>query len=173
MTTSDPIQFERELNIPFDRMIEILPEVTQKALNVGAYIIKENVKQAFMTKVPAATRPIRQQIINGSYYVTKGDSMVDAVRQSKADMIRNTTRVHILGTNEKGSGQFIARFYEGGTKERYSKHIKGATLKKKHYTGRIQAYNFFIPTAEASINEAAQVMGDIFDRNITEALNNG
>lgn len=173
MTTSDPIQFERMLNISFDKMLEILPEVTQTALNVGANIIKENVKQSFMTKVPAATRPIRQQVINGSYNVTGGDTMLDAVRQTKVDPIRNTAAVHILGAGEKGSGQFIARFYEGGTKPRYAKHFRGTTLKKKRFTGQIPAYNFFIPTAEASVNEAAQVMGSIFDKKITEALNNG
>ena len=173
MTTSDPTIFERELDISFERMAQILPDITSTALNVGAYIIKDKVKGALASKVPNATRPIRKQTINGKYEITGNDTLIDAVRQGKFDRMTNSTKVHILGANKKGSGQFITRFFEAGTKARQAKTYKGKKLKTPRATGQLGAYNFFVPTVESTLPEAINIMQEVLDNKITQALENG
>ena len=130
-------------------------------------------KSAFISKVPGATKPLRAQKINGSYQISGGDRLVDAVRQGRFDSMTNSTKVHILGGREKGAGTFIARFFDSGTKERYAKKYNGVQLKKKRFTGRIKTNDFFVPAVEAALPEALSTMEQIIDKKIDAVMNNG
>lgn len=169
---NDTQVIERELNVSFDRMAVILPDIEKTVLNVGANILKRKVQESFIAKMPSAGRPVRQQSI-GSYKITTNEPLVNAVRQSSPDTLRKTTKVHILGANKSGSSQFIARFYENGTQDRYHTKIKGKTLKKKRWIGKLTGYHFFLPTVQAELNAAAEVMGQVYTKKLDEELNNG
>ncbi len=169
---NDTQVIERELNVSFDKMAVILPDIEKTILNVGANILKRKVQESFIAKMPSASRPVRQQSI-GSYKITTNEPLVDAVRQSSPDMSRRTTKVHILGENKSGSSQFIARFYENGTKDRYQTKIKGKTLKKKRWIGKLTGYHFFLPTIQSELTTATEVMGQVYTKKLDEELNNG
>ena len=44
------------LNEPFEEMIKNLGPIQTKALNTAAFIIKDKIKETFVTKMPAAGR---------------------------------------------------------------------------------------------------------------------
>lgn len=169
---NDTTMIQRQLNVSFDKMAVILPDIEKTCLNVGANILKEKVQSSFTSKMPSASRPVRNQTI-GTYKITTSEPLVDAVRQSKVDNAAKSTKVHILGANKSGSSQFIARFYENGTKDRYQTKIKGKTLKKKRWLGKLTDYHYFMPTVQSEIAGVASVMGSIYSRKIDRVLNDG
>lgn len=169
---NDTMAIERQLNVSFDKMAVILPNIETTALNVGANMLKESVKSSFVTKMPSSTKPVRTQKIN-TYLVSSNEPLVAAVRQSKVDHAAKSVKVHILGANKPGSSNFIARFYENGTRERYQTKIKGKRLAKKRWIGRLKDYHYFMPTVQSEIGNVGRVMGDIYARKIDKALNNG
>lgn len=162
------------INATFERMEVIIPYIEKKTLNVGANYLKEQVKEAFASKMPAATRPIRHQVGMRGYKINAGDTLLDAVRQSKVK--GNTAKVHILGSNASGSGQFIARFYEDGTfkhSPRYQKTYKGKRLKKKKDLGSLTGLHFFRPTIDQQLERAIELMGRVYEAQIDNTINNG
>lgn len=158
---------EQDLNISFDKMAIIAPDLERTALNVGAYKLKEAVKSSFVQKFPSASRPVRPQSI-GQYKITKSEPLEDAVRQTTYKY--NTVKVHILGKGEKGSPLFIARFYEDGTKERYAKTYKGKPLKKKRRLGALHGYKFFRPTVDEQLEDVTKLIGEVYEHKIEEVL---
>lgn len=161
-----------DINMSFDRMAVEIPKMENKALNTGAYYLKEQVKSAFVSKMPTATRPVRNQTVSGGYKITSGEALIDAVRQSKVH--GNTTTVHILGAGGKGSPLFIARFYELGNfrkSPRYQKTYRGKKLKKKKRLGDLPAYHFFGPTVDQYLNNTLKIMGNVFEKYIGRYLN--
>lgn len=152
----------------FNRMTHILPDLCVKALNTGAYIIKESIKSVFVQKMPAAARPFKvPATTKGGYQITKPDRLVDAVMQSKA----KTTHVTIsVRGNESGSPLFIARMYDGVTKERYAKTYKGKPLKKKRYLGVVGGINYFAPGVQAGESEAYDAMQRIYENYIEKTV---
>lgn len=67
------------------------------------------------------------------------DTMLDAVKRSKIIETKKgemSTKVHIMGTRATGSGTYRLRFFEKGTRERY-------TRTGHHYRGRIVPLWFF------------------------------
>ena len=162
---------DKDLNVTFDKMAAAVHDIEESSLNVGAYYLKEKVKDSFISKFPNATKPVRQQTISRGYKLTKEQPLVDAVRQSKYK--NNTVKVHILGAGESGSPLFIARFYEEGTKERFARTYKGQKLKKKRSLGSIKAYRFFLPTVNEQLDETTKRIGQVYENQIDRIFNNG
>lgn len=74
------------------------------------------------------------------------DSIEDAVRASKVKGDYGEElegKVHIMGTRDKGSGTYRARFLEKGTKIRAAKTWKGKPLQKQRNLGSIKPKWFF------------------------------
>ena len=141
---------DKDLNVTFDKMAAAVHDIEESSLNVGAYYLKEKVKDSFTSKFPNATKPVRQ-----SKYKN------------------NTVKVHILGAGESGSPLFIARFYEEGTKERFARTYKGQKLKKKRSLGSIKAYRFFLPTVNEQLDETTKRIGQVYENQIDRIFNNG
>lgn len=161
----------QDMDITFDRMGEAVYDIERTALNVGAYYLKEKVKESFVSNFPNASKPVRQQTVSRGYKITKEQPLVDAVRQSSYK--NNTVKVHILGAGESGSPLFMARFYEEGTKERYAKTYKGQKLKKKRRLGSISGYKFFLPTVEEQLDATTEQIGQVYENQIDRIFNHG
>lgn len=136
----------------------------------GLYVILtklvEQTKQNMLAAVPRAGQPIRPMKRKGSTYATKGDSMLDALRRSihkKGDNIIEGT-VHIMGSRDIGSGTFITRFFEGGTKVRMEGRGKG---KKKKSHGKLNAYKFF----SNAVNQANSMIDQLLMQSLEETIN--
>lgn len=152
----------------FDRMVNELPDICNKALNTGAYIIKEAVKSVFASRMPAAARAFKvPATTKGGYKITRPDRLVDAVMQSKAKTTHATVSVRGSGT---GSPMFISRMYDKGTTDRYVTTRNGVKLKTKRYVGSIKGVNYFQPGVVSGENEAYNAMQRIFENSIEKTL---
>ena len=160
-----------DLNVSFDRMAVMVHDIERSCLNAGAYYLKEKVREAFISKFPAATKPVRQQTVSNGYKITKEQPLVDAVRQSK--YANNTVKVHILGAGEAGSPLFMARFYEAGTQERYAKTIHGRKLSKPRRLGQLTGYHYFMPTVEQNLDQATNIIGQVYEHKIDTVFKDG
>lgn len=157
----------QQMNVTFERMSVILPDIEHSALKSGAMSLKEKVKEAFISKLPSASRPIQHPYKN-----YQGTALVEGVRQSKVDEKYNTVKVHILGS--KGQDMtWITRMYEYPTQERYTKTFKGKKLKTKRRTGHLQGYHFFIPTVQTELSNVTQHMAAVCENKINKVLGNG
>lgn len=99
-------------------------KATKTALRKGAQVLSKNTKKQLRQKLRAASNR------NSKY----NDRLIDAVRYS-VDKKGNLAKVHIMGTQKKGSGTFRLRFFEKGTKIR--------THKSGKKIGKISALGFF------------------------------
>ena len=166
------MQLSGNINATFDAMARLIPDIEVKTLNVGANYLKEQVKSAFVSRMPNANKPVRRQRGMRGYMIDAQDRLVDAVRQSKA--IGGKVRIHILGEKKKGSAQFIARFYEYGTfahNPRKQKTYKGKKLKKLKNLGKITGLHFFNSTIQQQIGQACNIMGRVYERMIDTVFN--
>ena len=138
--------------------------VKKRALNKAGGTIKKEVKKQFKTELPAATKR------NPNYI----DRLIDAVRSSKVKekgLGELILKIHVMGNRKKGSGTFRARFFEGGTQERFIKPgIKdslGRTYKKSRSIGRIKPLYFFRDSM-SSINSAAMNLRNYLEAEINK-----
>lgn len=152
----------------FNRLINDMPDICNKALNTGAYIIKENIKSVFKQKMPAAGRPFKVPATSkGGYKITKPDTLIDAIRQSKSHVTHATISVQ---GNESGSPLFIARMYNTKTKSRYAKTWRGQKLRKPRYVGEVGGLNYFETGISGAENQAYDAMQRILENYITKEL---
>ena len=156
---------ERDLNVSFDRMAKILPDIEDSVLKSGAMMLKEKVKSVFVSKLPSASRVISRPV-NGY----QGTPLVEGVRQSKVDSNSNSVKVHILGSRGHDM-TWVTRFYESGTKDRYQTKIRGKKLKKRRLTGRIKDYRFLETTEQAEMPAVTQHMGQVYENKLNTILN--
>lgn len=156
---------QQQLNITFDRMSVILPEIEKKTLQSGAMSLKEKVKSAFISKLPAAANLLRRVVNN-----YQNTPLVEGVRQSKVDEKTNSVKVHILGTHGQDM-TWMTRFFEYQTKERYNKTRNGKKLKKPRYTKYLPGYHFFQPTVDAEIQNTMDHMGRVYENKIKKIVN--
>lgn len=168
MSNNIEVQFD-DLIDKFDLMANEIQSIGKTALNVGAYNLKTAVKSAFASKMPASTKPVRQQTISRGYKITSGEPLVDAVRQTKEKV--GIVKVHILGSRQPNSSQFIARFYEGGTKDRYQKTHKGKKLRKPKFIGRLEAKHFFMPTVEEQTQNTISTIESVIINKTNDIFN--
>lgn len=154
----------REMDITFERMGAILPEIEESVLKSGAMSLKEKVKEVFVSVLPSANRPIKKPYNN--YAPTP---LVEGVRQSKVDKGSNTVKVHILGSRGQDM-TWLTRMYEDETKARYQKTYKGKKLKTKHHTGKLKGYHFFTPTIQSSLDSVSKLMGTVYENKLTKVL---
>lgn len=168
MTNNISIEFDSLIK-KFETMSDEIDEIGKKALNVGAYELKTKVKSAFASKMPTATKPVRQQSIKG-YAVSSGEPLIDAVRQTKVS--NGHTKVHILGAGQPHSSLFIARFYENDTKTRYQKSFKGKKLKKPRKLGKLEGKHFFMPTVDEQVQSTMDIIYDVIENKTEQILNN-
>lgn len=122
-----------------DFTLKEMNKATKTALRKGAQVLANATKRKLRSSLRAATH--RSTKYN--------DRLIDAIRYS-VDRKGDEAKVHIMGTNKKGSGTFRLRFFEKGTKVR--KHKKNGKN-----IGRISALNFFSSARSSSqgkVNEA-------------------
>ena len=82
-------------------------KATKTALRKGAQVLQRTTKKFLKQQLKKATHR------NPKY----NDRLIDAVRYT-VDKKGNLAKVHIMGTDKKGSGTFRLRFFEKGTKVR-------------------------------------------------------
>lgn len=130
-----------------------------RILGVGGNVVKKNIKKLVASTIKGSTKS------SGQYK----DKLVDAVRRSKPH--DGEVKVHILGTQSKGSGTFRLRFFEFATK-RYQKRVNGKTLKKKRYVGKLEKFNgFFQQGWNQARSETETKMQQAYDKYIEKAWN--
>jgi hypothetical protein len=130
-----------------------------RILGVGGNVVKKNIKKLVASTIKGSNRS------SGQYK----DKLVDAVRRSKPH--DGEVKVHILGTQSKGSGTFRLRFFEFATK-RYQKRVNGKTLKKKRFVGTLAKYNgFFQQGWNQARSETETKMQQAYDKYIEKAWN--
>ena len=103
------------------------------------------------------------------------DKIEDAVRVSKIEGDYGeelTQKVHIMGTRKSGSGTFRARFFEGGTKNRFARSAVNRNgiriqLKKGKNLGSI-APRWFFRSAQSSV---FPTLPSIYASEIQKAVN--
>ena len=162
--TDNGITISGDLNWSFDRMAREMPKIEESALKSGAYMLKELEKESLVSKMPAATKPVRVQTIRG-YKVDSQEPLTEAIRQSKTK--NGKVKVHALGSGKKGSSTFIARFYEEVTKPRYAKTYKGKPLKKKRYAGTVGGTHFFSSALSAYMDQVIQHISNIITNRLS------
>lgn len=110
-------------------------KATRTALRKGAQVLARKTKRELRRVLKRASSR------NPKY----NDRLIDGVRYS-VDKKGNLAKVHIMGTDKKGSGTFRLRFFEKGTKVRHHK-------KNNKSIGKIRAYNFFSSARSNSQND--------------------
>ena len=137
------------------QMEKQMPGIQKQALYAAAKVIKDETKKQMISDFPASTH-------QNSKYI---DTISDAVRMTKVD--ESEVTVHVMGTREKGSRTYMARFFEKGTKKRYTKKYKGIQLKKRRYLGRITERRFFRKAASTNMSKAFKRMEEVFSKRIS------
>lgn len=152
----DGVQISGDLAISLKSLETEFPRYARAALFAGAASLKNDIKQTFQSRLPAATRK------NPKY----NDTLLDAVRNTTT--LGDEITVHVLGTRNPGSGTYRARFFENGTDERFQLSRKGKKLKKKKSIGRIEPLHFFSDSVStggtAAIQKMEQIMNRFFDK---------
>lgn len=146
------VQISGDLAISLKSLETEFPRYARAALFAGAASLKNDIKQTFQTRLPAATRK------NPKY----NDVLTDAVRNTTT--LGDEITVHILGANRPGGGAYRARFFENGTDERFQLSRNGKKLKKKKSIGRIEPLHFFSDSVSSGGPKAIQKMEQIMDR---------
>ena len=145
------------------KMEQDVPIISEMALRAGAKILKQGVKDSFVSKMPAAGRPFKGGTSKGGYRLNAGEMLVDAVRQTKASQTSVSVYVGKGGSN---SPLFIAQMYNSTSKDRYVLTRKGVKLKKKQYVGRIGGLNYFDTGLSATEQQAYNTMEEIISNKI-------
>ena len=152
---------EDTLGRSIDEVTKVMSRAESSALRKGANVIKKNIRQAVKdSDFKSTTR-------NPKY----NDRLIDAVRSGKVK--DGSIVVHIMGTQQSGSGTYRLRFFEGGTKERIQKSIKGKPLKKERKLSSIKAYKFFSSGLNNSQSDVTKAMDEQLTKYIEKAWNNG
>lgn len=153
----------------FDRMVNELPKITTKALSTAGYILKDAVRDEFISRMPAAGRTFKTPATSkGGYKITRNDVLADAVRQSKADEGHVTV---FMGGRESGSPLFISRMYNKDSKERYQRTFKGQKLKTKRRLGSLTGVHYWDPGIARGYNEAMKAINRIISSRLEKTFN--
>lgn len=148
------------IELTIEEMKKEMPNVEKSMLFRGAHIIKQRAQEQFVRVLPNATKQSQKY----------NDTLVDAVKVGHLN--GGTITIHTLGSREKGSGTYRARFFEVGTRDRYQKKINGVPLKEKKFIGKISPLRFFSTAVQTSQDEAFSAMQNILDNYINKK-NNG
>ena len=145
-----------------DELFDILPEIEKKCLNVGAYIIKKDMKEALVTRMPAAGRPfIVKYSKNGkSPYITDSEPMVEGIRQSSVK--GNRAAISARGSGAHKSG-YLVKMYEHDSIERKQKST-GRKL------GKLTGVRYFQTGQQTGIPKAFEAMQTIYENMVTKTL---
>ena len=136
------------------QMEKQMPGIQKQALYAAAKVLKDAARERMTADFPASTHQ------NSKYK----DTIADAVRMTKVD--ESEVTVHVMGTREKGSRTYMARFFEKGTKKRYAKTFKGRKLKKRRYLGQITPMRFFRKAVDSNMQQALKRMEEVFSQRI-------
>jgi hypothetical protein len=147
---------EDTFSVKADEILRVMPNAVNSGLRAAARLLYTATRKILRSKFPNSTK--RNPLYN--------DTLYDGVKMKKPH--NGEIAVHVMGTKKKGSGTFRLRFFEGGTADRYQTKIKGKTLKKKRYIGKIEALRFF----EAANGQISQsVVNSKMDEQIEKYLN--
>lgn len=149
------------LSTSIQDVLKVMSRAENSALRAGANVIKRQTKKNLKSSGISLSK-------TDSKY---DDSLMDAIRVSRPE--NGDIKVHIMGTRRKTSGTFRLRFFEGGTKVRYNKTVKGTPLNKKRKVGQIGAHNFFANALSSSAGDVENAMDKALTKYIEKAWNNG
>jgi HK97 gp10 family phage protein len=145
------IEIKGDINKSINWLETNAPRYFNAALYSGAAVIKDQARKNFVSSMPKSTIP------NPKY----NDLMVDAIRNTRS--LGDEVTVHTMGTRATGSGTYRARFFEGGTKDRYQKTYAGIPLKKKRYLGHVKPLHFFSSAVTSTQSLVIQAMNKVID----------
>lgn len=131
-----------------------------RAVLSGARSLQESIRQSLISNVPKATAK------NPKY----NDTLAEAVLITKANLTNAGRVVHALGTREKRSGTYRARFFERTTQPRYVKYRHGVKLKKKRYTGKLNGTFFFSKGVAQGKTQAQDQMAQFIQKIINDEI---
>ena len=144
---------------------EEMPEIEKKALNVGANVLKQSLKEEIITRWPAAGRAFRPR--TGGYATSPKPIAESGTKQSKV----NAGKVKIIaGLGGSGEAGYLLKMYEHDSKPRYQKKIKGKTLKRPRYIGKLTGLQYFDSGIRAGEEEAYEAMERIIFSRIKQIL---
>ena len=132
---------------------EEMPDIEKKALNVGAYILKQALKEEIIVRWPAAGRPFRPR--TGGYATSTKPIAESGTRQSKVNA--GKTKV-IAGLGARSEAGYLLKMYEHDSRPRYQKSIKGKPLSRPRYIGKLTGLNYFDPGIRSGEEEAYEAM---------------
>ena len=145
-------------------LFDILPDIETKCLNTAAYIIKKDIKDTLVTRMPAAGRPfvVKYSKSGKTPYITDPEPMVEGIRQSSVK--GNSVVVSARGSGAHKSG-YLTKMYEHDSKERKQK-TTGRKL------GKLTGVHYFETGLNTSLIPAEEAMQRIYENRITETLEN-
>lgn len=148
------------LNRSIEEVLKVMSRAESSALRAGASVIR---KQA---RANAKTIGVKVMARSSKY----NDRLIDAIRASKVK--DGSIVVHTMGTRAKMSGTYRMRFFEGGTKERLQKSVKGRALSHPRRLGKIDPHPFFEPAVRQTPQRVLQAMDEKLRATIERAWNN-
>lgn len=126
-----------------------------RILSAGGNVVRNAIRKLVRQSIKGSTKS------NSDYK----DKLIDAVRKSKPH--DGEIKVHIMGTQSKGSGTYRLRFYEYPTK-RYQTTKNG----KKKFAGSLAKYNgFFQQGWNDGKSDCESKMQEAYDKYIEKAWN--
>lgn len=140
----------------YDDFLELSTKEMRKALKTGITKAANQLRTATKKSLKSA---LPKSNVKGRY----NDRLVDAVKRSKVSESKSheiSTKVHIMGTRDTGSGTFRLRFFELGTVPRKTR--------RGYNRGSLKALRFFA-NANASFSED---YGKILNDEIAKAVEN-
>lgn len=140
------------LTTKFEEAVREIPKMERLALYRAGFFLRDKIRQQLIKSVPKATTP------NPRY----NDTLVDAVGFTRPD--GGSIIVNAMGLNRSGSGAFRARFFEGGTRDRYAKTRNGAKLKKKRFLSKIGPTHFFSNAVNANKAGVVSIIEDVIKK---------
>lgn len=143
-------------------LFDVLPDIEKKCLNTAAYIIKKDIKDTLVQKMPAAGRPfVVKYSKNGKTpYITDPEPMVEGIKQSA---VRNNTAVISARGSDAHKSGYLTRMYEHDSKVRKQK-TTGRKL------GKLTGVHYFETGLNTSLIPAEEAMQRIYENKITETL---
>jgi len=149
------VKYDANDTIEFlDNFTDVVYKAKSAGLRRAAKVVKdETISEFKKTKIKYDPNPKYK------------DTLIEGIRTSGV-IDGDTIKVHVMGTSSPGSGTFRLRFFELGTKERYTNTYKGHALKKPRRLGKIKPKRFFETAIGTSEAKASQAFTEAFDKYI-------
>lgn len=160
--TKSNVQVYEVLDEKLNELFDALPEIETKCLNVGAYIIKEEMKRELITRMPAAGRPFKVKISKSGKqnYITSPQPMTEGIKQSA----KRGNSVAISTRSDAHTAGYLVKMYEHDSKPRKQK-TTGRKL------GKLTGVHYFQTGQQVGIPEAFAAMQRVYENRINTIIN--